>query len=107
MMTKLLLKNAKIYPITSKPLKNGDVLIKDGKIINVGENLTIEADVKIIDCSQFYLFPGFIDVHTHLGLYDEGTGWAGNDANETSETMTPHVRALDGVYPFDSAFTDA
>ncbi len=46
-------------------------------------------------------------MHTHLGLYDEGTGWAGNDANETSETMTPHVRALDGVYPFDSAFTDA
>ena len=46
-------------------------------------------------------------MHTHLGLYDEGTGWAGNDANEKSEIMTPHIRALDGVYPLDSGFRDA
>ncbi|MDR4151366.1 amidohydrolase, partial [Bacillus thuringiensis] len=48
-----------------------------------------------------------IDVHTHLGLYDEGTGWAGNDANETSEVSTPHIRSLDGIHPFDIAFQDA
>lgn len=53
------------------------------------------------------MLPGFIDVHTHLGLYDEGTGWAGNDANETAERMSPHVRAMDGVYPLDPAFSDA
>jgi imidazolonepropionase-like amidohydrolase len=106
-MTKLLLKNATIYPITSKPIKNGDVLINDGKIIKVGKNLTSDTNVKIIDCGKLYLFPGFIDVHTHLGLYDEGTGWAGNDANETAEALTPHIRAIDGVYPLDPAFSDA
>lgn len=68
--------------------------------------LATDSNVKMIDCSSHYLFPGFIDVHTHLGLYDEGTGWAGNDANETAEAMTPHVRAIDGVYPLDPAFTD-
>ncbi len=61
----------------------------------------------MIDVSGKYVFPGFIDVHTHLGLYDEGTGWAGNDANETIETMTPHVRAIDSVYPLDPGFRDA
>lgn len=107
MMTKILLKNATVYPITAKPLKTGDVLIENGKIIKVGKNISTETDVSMIDCSRFYLLPGFIDVHTHLGLYDEGTGWAGNDANETAEALTPHIRAIDGVYPLDPAFTDA
>lgn len=106
-MTKLLLKNAYIYPITAKPIACGDVLIQNGKILQIGSNLITETDVKIIDCSGLYLFPGFIDVHTHLGLYDEGTGWAGNDANETAEALTPHIRAIDGVYPLDPAFKDA
>lgn len=104
---KILLKNATVYPITSEPLKNGDVLIDNGKIIKVGKNLQTDSTVKIIECNQLYLLPGFIDVHTHLGLYDEGTGWAGNDANETAEAMTPHIRAIDGVYPLDPAFSDA
>lgn len=107
MFMKLLLKNAMIYPITSKPIQNGDVLIENGKILKVGKNLLTDSNVKIIDCGNLYLLPGFIDVHTHLGLYDEGTGWAGNDANETAEAMTPHIRAIDGVYPLDPAFTDA
>jgi imidazolonepropionase-like amidohydrolase len=104
---KILLKNATVYPITSEPLKNGDVLIDNGKIIKIGKNLQTDSTVKIIECNQLYLLPGFIDVHTHLGLYDEGTGWAGNDANETAEAMTPHIRAIDGVYPLDPAFSDA
>lgn len=106
-MTKILLKNATVYPITSKPIKYGDVLIEDGKINKVGNNITTDLNVKIIDCGELFLFPGFIDVHTHIGLYDEGTGWAGNDANETAEALTPHIRAIDGVYPLDPAFTDA
>lgn len=106
-MTKILLKNAFIYPITSQPIKSGDVLIENGIISTIGKNIVTESDIKIIDCGGLYLFPGFIDVHTHLGLYDEGTGWAGDDANETAEAMTPHIRAIDGVYPLDPAFTDA
>ena len=103
----ILLKNAQVYPITSSPIKNGDVLIRDGKIIKIGKKLPSDSNTKIIDCYSGYLFPGFIDVHTHLGLYDEGTGWAGNDANETIEPLSPHIRAIDGVYPLDPAFLDA
>ncbi|XJZ25834.1 amidohydrolase family protein [Bacillota bacterium Lsc_1132] len=106
-MTKILLKNATIYPITSEPIRNGDVLIENGKIIKIGKKIATETNVKMIDCGELFLLPGFIDVHTHLGLYDEGTGWAGNDANETAEALTPHIRAMDGVYPFDTAFSDA
>jgi imidazolonepropionase-like amidohydrolase len=106
-MRKILFKNAIIYPITSPPLTGADLLVEDGKIKAIGFDLLVDEQTNVIDVSGKYLFPGFIDVHTHLGLYDEGTGWAGNDANETIETMTPHVRAIDSVYPLDPGFRDA
>ncbi|MGA5691290.1 amidohydrolase [Cytobacillus pseudoceanisediminis] len=105
-MMKILLKNAFIYPVAS-PAFHGDVLVENGKILKTGKNLKSDSNVKIIDCHRHHLLPGFIDVHTHLGLYDEGTGWAGNDANETIEPLCPHIRAMDGVYPLDPAFADA
>lgn len=106
-MKRILLKNANIIPITAEPSSNCDVLIEDGKIIRIEVKIAIEPGMEVIECNNHYLLPGFIDVHTHLGLYDEGTGWAGNDANETIEPMSPHVRAIDGVYPLDPAFSDA
>ncbi|MFI8577458.1 amidohydrolase [Rossellomorea aquimaris] len=107
-MNSILLKNATIYPITSKPIQNGSVLIKDGKIKQIySHSIEPSREASVYDCQGKFLFPGFIDSHTHLGLYDEGTGWAGNDANETIEPMTPHIRAFDGVYPLDPGFKDA
>ncbi|MEQ6377946.1 amidohydrolase [Bacillaceae bacterium S4-13-56] len=103
---KTLIKNVTIHPITSPVIAEGEVLIENKKIKQVGQNLSNEVD-QVIDGQGFNLFPGFVDVHTHLGLYDEGTGWAGNDANETIEPMTPHIRALDGANPLDIAFHDA
>ncbi len=106
-MKKVLFKNATIYPITSSVLSHHDLLVEDGQIKEISPYIIPSEDTEMIDCSNQYLFPGFIDVHTHLGLYDEGTGWAGNDANETIEPLTPHIRALDGVHPLDPGFQDA
>lgn len=106
-MNSILLKNANVIPITSEQKSNCDVLIEDGKISKIENDIPEGTGDEVIDCSNNFLLPGFIDVHTHLGLYDEGTGWAGNDANETIEPMSPHVRAIDGVYPLDPAFSDA
>ncbi|WP_137791571.1 amidohydrolase [Bacillus sp. E(2018)] len=104
---KTLIQKAKVYPITSSELQQGDVLIENGKIIAVETHIDASADMEIIEAENLHLLPGFIDVHTHLGLYDEGTGWAGNDANETHEVLTPHIRAIDGCHPLDIAFKDA
>ncbi|MGD6796296.1 amidohydrolase [Metabacillus indicus] len=106
-MDSFLFRNATIYPITSKTLYQSDLLVTGGKIKAIGKNLPAPHDAAIIECGEQFLFPGFIDVHTHLGLYDEGTGWAGNDANETIEVLSPHIRALDGVHPLDQGFKDA
>ncbi|UOY94563.1 amidohydrolase [Ectobacillus sp. JY-23] len=103
---KILFKYATIYPITS-PKFQGDVLVHQGKIVEIAPSIVASEHIKIIDARGLYLFPGFIDVHTHLGLYDEGTGWAGNDANETAEVLTPHIRSMDGIHALDIAFQDA
>lgn len=103
---KIVFKQATIYPITSAKLQ-GDVLIENNKIKAVAPFIEQTEDMEVIDARGLHLLPGFIDVHTHLGLYDEGTGWAGNDANETVEALTPHIRSMDGIYPLDIAFQDA
>ncbi|SDN31918.1 Imidazolonepropionase [Fictibacillus solisalsi] len=104
---KTLIKGAKVYPITSPVMKRGDILIQNGKILHLAPAIEPSSDMEVIEAVGFHLLPGLIDVHTHLGLYDEGTGWAGNDANETNEVLTPHIRAIDGCHPLDSGFIDA
>lgn len=103
----ILIKGATVYPVTSEKIENGDVLIKEGKIAAIGTDIEQTSQMTVINGKGLHLLPGFIDAHTHLGLYDEGTGWAGNDANETIEATTPHIRAIDGVYPLDIGFKDA
>ena len=105
-MSNLLIRNAHIYPITA-PHFYGDLRVKDGKIIEMADLLDPLDGETVIEAEGNFLFPGFIDAHTHLGLYDEGTGSVGNDANETVEAMTPHARAIDGVYPLDEGFQEA
>ncbi|WP_085505586.1 amidohydrolase [Thalassobacillus devorans] len=102
-----LITNVTLFPVTSPRIDNGQVLIEGNKIVDFGRSIKAPENAHLIDGKQNMLFPGFIDVHTHLGLYDEGTGWAGSDANETIEAMTPHLRAMDGAHPLDPAFADA
>ncbi|WP_335871721.1 amidohydrolase [Bacillus sp. 2205SS5-2] len=103
---KILLKNALVYPITSSSFQ-GDVMVIDKSIAKMAPSIPATPEMKVFDCQGAHLFPGFIDAHTHLRLYDEGTGWAGNDANETVDPLTPQIRAFDGVYPLDPGFQDA
>ncbi|ABR30367.1 amidohydrolase [Thermosipho melanesiensis] len=102
----VLLKNGTIYPITNKPFK-GDILIDGGIIKEIGENIEVK-DAEVIDVSGRYIFPGFIDAHSHIGVFEEGVGeFYYQDGNEYSEPLTPHVRALDAFYPGDSAIRRA
>jgi imidazolonepropionase-like amidohydrolase len=50
--------------------------------------------------------PGLIDAHTHVGIFNDGVGGGHSDGNETTDPITPHLRALDAVHPEDMAFQD-
>lgn len=106
------MKNAKIMTASSKGslpavIDRGTVVIRDGKIASVGTDIPIPSDAQVIDGSGKILTPGFIDAHCHIGILEDGAGWAGDDVNETSDPNTAEVRALDGINPADIAFKDA
>jgi imidazolonepropionase-like amidohydrolase len=96
-----------VVPVTAPPIEGGTVLIQAGKIVAVGANLEIPADADVIDAAGSWVLPGFIEAHGHVGVHEEGEGWAGSDSNELTEPVTAHVRALDAINPADLGFRDA
>lgn len=103
----LALTNAKIITMEEKDYDQGTVLIDKGKILEVGENIAIPAESKVINIQGKYLLPGFIDAHTHLGIAEEIYQIEGDDTNEITDPVTPQLRALDGINPNDLGFKDA
>ena len=61
---KILLKNANIWNADHSFSQSRDLLICDGIIADIGENINADVDC-VIDIEGNYLIPGFIDVHTH------------------------------------------
>lgn len=105
----LLIKNGKILTMTDLNYDKGDILIKDKKIIQVGENIDVNSveDCEIIDVSNCWVMPGIIEAHCHLGITEERKGFEGDDCNEMTEPITPYLKALDATNPMDSAFHNA
>jgi imidazolonepropionase-like amidohydrolase len=102
------LTNAKLLTMDpSLRLSQGSVLIAGQLIQAVGENPDIPEGTQIIDCRGKWICPGFIDSHTHIGLEEEIYGEAGDDVNESSNPVTPELKAGDGINFMDLAFADA
>lgn len=97
------------YVITPDGMvENGTVLIHGTKIHSVSGLVKFKREqYEVIDCRGMVVAPGMIDAHTHLGVYAEGTGEAGEDGNEMTDPVTPHIRAIDGVDHTDRAYAEA
>ena len=105
----LLIKNGKILTMSDKYYERGSILIKDKKIVEIGENINIDSNenYNIIDAKNCWVMPGIIESHCHVGIQEERKGFEGNDCNEINEAITPYIRALDGINVMDSAFHTA
>jgi imidazolonepropionase-like amidohydrolase len=90
--------NATIYTMDSNNtvLKNGDLWVKDGQIVNTGIHTEIPSTAEVMDVNGTVITPGLIDIHTHVGIWGEITEQV-NDANEYSEPYTPLMSSLDGI----------
>ncbi len=100
-----LIKNAKIVTMAGDSYENGCILFDD-KILYVGDFKELEAD-KVIDVNGNYVLPGLIDAHCHVGMFEDSMGFEGDDGNEDSDPVMPHLRAIDGINPFDRGFLEA
>lgn len=98
-----------VVPVDGEPIDGGTVLIEDGVIVAVGSDADIDVpeDAELIDASGSWVLPGFIDAHVHLGVHEEGEGWAGNDTNEMTDPNGARFRAIDGIDPAEQGFDDA
>lgn len=76
----------------------GDLLINDGKISALGENLNLPNDCQLIDASGKEIYPGFIDAGTKLGLSEISSISLTRDFNEHGN-ITPHMQALTAINP--------
>jgi len=97
----------RVVPVAGPPFEDGVVLISDGRIEAVGRDLRVPEAAERVDATGKVVLPGLVDAHTHLGVHEEAEGWAGQDTNEMTDPVTPHVRALDAINPADLAFADA
>ena len=70
-------------------LQNTDVLIRDGRIVAIGERLQAPDDCQVIDAKGKHITPGIIDCHSHMGT-DGGI-------NESGQSVTAEVRIGDFI----------
>jgi len=102
-----LIRNATVLTGTGTRLDNADVLIVEGKIQAVGQNLQAPPQSRIIDGKGHWITPGLIDVHSHLGVYPSPGVEANSDGNEATSPTTPNVWAEHSVWPQDPGFRTA
>ena len=91
-----LIKNATILTASHGTINNGSILIRDGKIAEVGPNVKArDPNARVIDATGKFVTPGIIDCHSHTGV--EGS------VNEGSLSVTAMVRIRDVIDPYSPA----
>jgi imidazolonepropionase-like amidohydrolase len=101
------IRNATILTAVGPTITNGTIVLRDGKILAVGANVTVPPDATVVDGTGKFVTPGIIDTHSHLGVYAAPGGDALSDGNEMVNPSTPNVWAEHSVWPQDPQFPRA
>ncbi len=95
--------NATIVPVVGARIPNGTLVIRGDRIEAVGAGLTPPAGAQVIDGRGLFVYPGFIDAGTRLGLVEIGSVPGGQDNQELGQ-FNPHNNALVAVNPHSEHF---
>lgn len=88
----MLIKNGTVLTVTKGVLENTDVLIRDGKIVQLGKGMKAATGTKEIDATGMFVMPGIIDAHSHIGL---------TSINEGTSQVTAEVWQGDALDPLE------
>ncbi len=104
----MLIKNAMIHDAIHREAYEGDILIQNGRLIQVGGRLSPAPGEEVIDAAGLNAYPSFVDAHSHIGLdaYGGPTGGT-HDYNEMTDILCPHLRGMDSYNPMDAAIPAA
>lgn len=104
----MVITHAYIEPVVGKTIADG-YLRFGAAIEEMGpmEQYVPKAGEEVLDVGGKWLLPGFVDIHTHLGLFGDGVGFEAEDCNESTDPITPQLRVIDGINPMDRTFEDA
>ena len=90
----VLIKNGTVITVTNGTMENTDVLVEDGIITEIGQDIKAPRNVEVIDATNQFVMPGIIDAHSHIAL---------ETVNEATSPVTAEVNVGDGLDPLDIA----
>lgn len=88
----MLIKNGTVLTVTKGTLERTDILVKDGKIAQIGKAIAAPAGYQTVDATGHFVMPGIIDPHSHIAL---------SSINEGTNAITPEVSTADVVNPLE------
>lgn len=98
------IRNVNIFTATGPLIRNGAILLQDGKVVSVGATVNAPANAVVIDGTGKYVTPGIVDDHSHLGANAAPNVWSRTDANELVNPVTGYVWVEHSVWPQDPQF---
>lgn len=92
------IRGAKVYTLAGSPVENGTVVIRDGKIAAVGQNVDVPSDAEVIDAKGLEVYPGIFDAVSDLGLTEIEAVSATVDTTDVGN-YNPQLVAMTAVHP--------
>ncbi len=102
----MILKHAHLHPMDAPDIPDGYLAFENGVITALGEMSQCPEGAGE-ELGGAHVYPGFVDAHCHLGMFGDGLGFEGDDGNESTDPVTPHLRAIDSVDVLDRCFQEA
>lgn len=101
--------NGILHTMASDVICDGFVSFEHGKITAVGcmDELQLPEQAEVLDVTGCHIYPGLVDAHSHLGMFGDSLGFESDDGNEITDPVTPQLRAIDAINPFDRCFQEA
>jgi imidazolonepropionase-like amidohydrolase len=98
----------KVYPVSGPPIENGTVLVRDGKIVSVGPNVTVPNDATRIDATGKWVTPGLINALTGLGVSEIGQVQSTVDRTARGDSgIAAAFPVWEGINPASTMFAPA
>lgn len=98
--TVVALRGGTVHTAAGSVIQNGTVIIRDGKIADVGSGIAIPSGAHVVDLAGKEIIPGMIDNHSHIGASPE-------DINESAVSFGPQHRMVDALNPDDRGWKPA